>query len=225
MGTSAWLISRAALHPSEASLTLAIVGRAVLRALARLPPLRRAAGRARRRPARAGRPARACLRPARGDRPGRPPALPPGRPRGPGGRRRRLAPGRRAAGHPALRRGLPRRGGAPSPSCGCSCPARAPCCWWPSSSRPRWCRGSPGAWPGGRSPSRRRRGASSPRRWSTSIEGAPELTVMGGTGEQLDADRRGRSPPARRRHARARARPASVSASPPPWPGWPAGAP
>ena len=39
MGTSAWLISRAAQHPSEASLTLAIVGVQFF-GLSGVPPLR-----------------------------------------------------------------------------------------------------------------------------------------------------------------------------------------
>ena len=78
MGTSAWLISRAAQRPSEASLTLAIVGRAVLRPLAGVLPLRRAAGRPRCRAARARRPAGARVRAARGGGSRRPPRLPPG---------------------------------------------------------------------------------------------------------------------------------------------------
>ena len=46
IGTAAWLISRAAQHPNESHLAVAIVARAVLRAVPRLLPLRGAAGRA-----------------------------------------------------------------------------------------------------------------------------------------------------------------------------------
>ncbi len=75
MGTSAWLISRAAQHPPEAALTLAIVGvqffglsRGFFRYGERLVG-HDAAFR------RAGRPARPRLRPARGARPCRAPAF------------------------------------------------------------------------------------------------------------------------------------------------------
>ena len=111
MGTSAWLISRAAQHPSEASLTLAIVGvqffglsRGFLRYGERLvghdAALRVLAE-----------PPRARVRAARSGGSRRSPGLPAWRPRGPLRRRRGLAAGRRTPGAPALLRGSARRGG------------------------------------------------------------------------------------------------------------------
>ena len=65
MGTAAWLISRAAQHPNEATLALAIVGVQFFGLSRGLPPLRGAPGRPRRRLPTARRPAGAGLRAAR----------------------------------------------------------------------------------------------------------------------------------------------------------------
>ena len=111
MGTSAWLISRAAQRPSEASLTLAIVGvqffglsRGFFRYGERLvghdAALRVLAG-LRVRVFERLEVGRSC----------RAPGLPPGRPRGPLRRRRGFAPRRGAAGAAALPGGGARRGG------------------------------------------------------------------------------------------------------------------
>ena len=213
MGTSAWLISRAAQHPSEASLTLAIVGvqffglsRGFLRYGERLvghDAALRVLGdlRVRVYEQLEASPPPGCPLFRRGDLVARvvddvdslqdvvlrvDPAL--------RGRR----PGRR--------------------------PARSPSCGGPAPGRRRRAAGRARrlghrgavahrpAGPAGGGPAGRGARRARARRWSTSMEGAAELIVMGGTARAARAHRAGGPPAARHWPARARAPPASASA-------------
>ena len=71
------------------------------------------------------------------------------------------------------------------------------CCWSPWSSRPPRCRGSPAAWPGGRSPGRRRPAAISAAAVVDLIDGAPRAGGHGRRRRAAAADRPAPTAPAR----------------------------
>ena len=223
IATAAWLISRAAQHPNESQLAVAIVGvqffglsRGFFRYQERL------VGHDSRLPA-PGRPAGPGLPAARAAGPRRPARLPPGRPAGPGRPGRRLAPGPGHPGHPPLRHrrggGRPHRGPdvvdaagrRPGPGARRSC--------WPATVVP-WLTGLL---------ARRREAGFAGRRGDLGAamvdltEGASELVAFGATDAQVRSIRR----PGRRAHRRGLGHrpppPASGWPSPPCWPAWPAG--